>query len=124
MSRRSTFITNQAVHAFAQMPEAQSLVAANKRVKNILSKQIRRCPPALSDLLQESAEKALYAAIIDKELEVAPYVKQGDYQKSLTLLAELKPAIDGFFDGVLVMADIEAAGDNRLVLLAKLQHCF
>ena len=116
----------QAVHAFAQMPEAQSLAAANKRVANILSKQASAAvPPALSEsLLQESAEKTLYAAIIDKESEVAPYVKQGDYQKGLTLLAELKPAIDGFFDEVLVMAEEEAVRDNRLALLAKLQALF
>ncbi|MEC8741189.1 MAG: glycine--tRNA ligase subunit beta [Pseudomonadota bacterium] len=116
----------QAVHAFAQMPEAQSLAAANKRVANILSKQASAAvPPALSEsLLQESAEKTLYAAIIDKESEVAPYVKQGDYQKGLTLLAELKPAIDGFFDEVLVMAEDEAVRDNRLALLAKLQALF
>ncbi len=116
----------QAVHTFAQMPEAQSLAAANKRVANILSKQDSAAvPPALSEsLLQESAEKALYAAIIDKESEVAPYVKQGDYQKGLTLLAELKPAIDGFFDEVLVMAEDEAVRDNRLALLAKLQALF
>lgn len=116
----------QAVHTFAQMPEAQSLAAANKRVANILSKQDSAAvPPALSEsLLQESAEKALYAAIIDKESEVAPYVKQGDYQKGLTLLAELKPTIDGFFDEVLVMAEDEAVRDNRLALLAKLQALF
>ena len=116
----------QAVHAFAQMPEAQSLAAANKRVANILSKQDSAAvPPALSEsLLQESAEKTLYAAIIDKESEVAPYVKQGDYQRGLTLLAELKPAIDGFFDEVLVMAEDEAVRDNRLALLAKLQALF
>ena len=116
----------QAVHAFALRPEAQSLAAANKRVANILSKQDSAAvQPALSEsLLQESAEKALYAAIIDKELEVAPYLKQGDYQKGLTLLAELKPAIDGFFDEVLVMAEDEAIRDNRLALLAKLQSLF
>ena len=116
----------QAVHTFAQMPEAQSLAAANKRVANILSKQDSAAvPPALSEsLLQESAEKALYAAIIDKESEVAPYVKQGDDQKGLILLAELKPAIDGFFDEVLVMAEDEAVRDNRLALLAKLQALF
>ena len=116
----------QAVHTFAQMPEAQSLAAANKRVANILSKQDSAAvPPALSEsLLQQSAEKALYAAIIDKESEVVPYVKQGDYQKSLTLLAELKPAIDGFFDEVLVMAEDKAVRDNRLALLAKLQALF
>ena len=116
----------QAVHAFALRPEAQSLAAANKRVANILSKQYSPAvQPALSEsLLQESAEKALYAAIIDKESEVVPYVKQGDYQKGLTLLAELKPAIDGFFDEVLVMAENEAVRDNRLALLAKLQLLF
>ena len=116
----------QAVHAFALRPEAQSLAAANKRVANILSKQYSPAvQPALSEsLLQESAEKALYAAIIDKESEVVPYVKQGDYQKGLTLLAELKPAIDGFFDEVLVMAEDEAVRDNRLALLAKLQLLF
>ena len=55
---------------------------------------------------------------------MAPYLKQGDYQKGLTLLAELKPAIDGFFDEVLVMAGDEAVRDNRLALLAKLQSLF
>ncbi len=116
----------QAVHAFARRPEAQSLAAANKRVANILSMQdSASVQPALSDsLLQESAEKALYAAIIDKESQVAPYVKHGDYQKGLTLLAELNPAIDGFFDEVLVMAEDEAVRDNRLALLAKLQSLF
>ena len=107
-------------------PEAQSLAAANKRVANILSKQDSAAvEPTLSEsLLQESAEKALHAAIIDKESEVSPYLKQGDYQKGLTLLAELKPAIDGFFDEVLVMAGDEAVRDNRLALLAKLQSLF
>ena len=116
----------QAVHAFGLRPEAESLAAANKRVANILSKRDSAAvQPALSEsLLQESAEKALYAAIIDKELEVSPYLKQGEYQKGLTLLAELKPAIDGFFDEVLVMAEDEAIRDNRLALLAKLQSLF
>ena len=116
----------QAVHAFALMPEAQSLAAANKRVANILSKQDSAAvkPVPSESLMQESAEKALYTAIYEKELEVAPYIKQGDYQKGLTLLAELKPVIDGFFDEVLVMAEDEDIRGNRLTLLAKLQSLF
>ena len=115
-----------AVHAFALMPEAQSLAAANKRVANILSKQDSAAAQlALNEsLMQESAEKALYTAILEKELEVASYIKQGDYQKGLTLLTELKPVIDGFFDEVLVMTKDEAVRDNRLALLAKLQSLF
>ena len=116
----------QAVHAFALMPAAQSLAAANKRVAKILSKQdsapVGSAPN--ESLMQESAEKSLHAAIVGKELEVAPYIEQGDYQRGLSLLAELKPVIDGFFDEVLVMAEDEAIRGNRLALLAKLQSLF
>ncbi len=116
----------QAVHTFALMPAAQSLAAANKRVAKILSKQdsspVRSVPN--ESLMQESAEKSLHAAIVEKELEVAPYIKRGDYQKGLTLLADLRPVIDGFFDEVLVMAEDEAIRGNRLALLTKLQSLF
>ena len=116
----------QAVHAFTLMPEAQSLAAANKRVANILSKQDSAAvqPAPNESLMQESAEKALYARVLEKELEMVPYVKQGEYQKGLTLLAELKPVIDGFFDEVLVMVEDKAIRDNRLALLTKLQSLF
>jgi len=115
-----------AVHAFSLMPEAQSLAAANKRVANILSKQDSAVvqPVFNESLVRESAEKTLYSAILGKELEVASYIEQGDYQKGLTLLTELKPVIDGFFDEVLVMTKDEAVRDNRLALLAKLQSLF
>ena len=108
------------------MPEAQSLAAANKRVANILSKQDSGAvqPAPNESLMQESAEKALYARVLEKELEMVPYVKQGEYQKGLTLLAELKPVIDGFFDEVLVMVEDKAIRDNRLALLTKLQSLF
>ncbi len=115
-----------AVHAFALMPEAQSLAAANKRVANILSKQDSAAVQRTlnESLMQESAESALYTAILEKEVELASYIKQGDYQKGLTLLTDLKAVIDGFFDEVLVMTKDEAVRDNRLALLAKLQSLF
>ena len=74
--------------------------------------------------MQESAERVLHVSILDKELEVAPYLNHGDYHKGLTLLAELRPVIDGFFDEVLVMAEDEAIRGNRLALLTKLQSLF
>ena len=116
----------QAVHAFALMPEAQSLAEINKRVANILSKQgsFQNRPPPDESLLQEEAERALFFAIIDKEMEVAPLLAQGEYQKGLTLLATLKPVIDVFFDAVLVMAEVEAVRANRFALLARLQSLF
>ena len=115
-----------AVHAFALMPEAQSLAEINKRVANILSKQgsSQDHPAPDQSLMQEEAERTLYRAIVDKEIEVAPLIARGEYQKGLTLLATLKPVIDAFFDSVMVMAEVEAVRANRLALLSKLKSLF
>lgn len=52
----------QAVQAFRQLPEAEALAAANKRVSNILAKSEDEVPPNVdASLLVEAAEKALAA---------------------------------------------------------------
>ncbi len=116
----------QAVHAFALMPEAQSLAASNKRVANILSKKgsTKSFPSPDESLMLEDAERALFFAMADIEMELTPLIVQGDYQKGLALLATLKPVIDVFFDGVLVMAEVESVRANRFALLAELQSLF
>ena len=54
------------------------------------------------------------------EKETAACVEQGDYQGVLAQVASLAPAIDGFFEGVMVMADDDNVRNNRLSLLAKI----
>lgn len=110
-----------AVRAFAALPEAASLAAANKRVGNILKKAdaavLAHVDPAL---LNEPAEAALFDALrIARPLADAAF-ERGDYAASLQALALLKAPVDAFFDSVLVNAEDAALRANRLGLLATL----
>ena len=112
-----------AVRAFAALPEAAPLAAANKRVGNILKKSEGAATPAAvvdAALLVEPAEAALQAALtrIAPTADVA--FEQGDYTASLQALAGLKQPVDDFFDGVMVNADDPALRANRLALLGAL----
>jgi glycyl-tRNA synthetase beta chain len=116
-----------AVHHFAQLPEAASLAAANKRVSNILSKSaVEMTVPSAVDtaLLQEADEKTLAAALAEKQQQVSPLLAQRDYSGTLSALASLREPVDAFFDGVMVMADDAALRNNRLALLAQLRALF
>ncbi len=110
-----------AVRAFATLPEAASLAAANKRVGNILKKAEGAVETTVRDaLLQEPAEQALAAALA----RVAPLADrayaQADYTASLSTLAALKTPVDAFFDAVMVNAEDPALRQNRLALLHAL----
>ncbi len=114
-----------AVRAFAALPEAASLAAANKRVGNILKKSDaagdRAINPAVDTaLLVEPAEAALHRALASIAPRADAAFAAGDYSVSLQLLAGLKAPVDAFFDGVMVNADDAALRANRLALLGTL----
>lgn len=110
-----------AVRAFAALPEAAALAAANKRISNIL-KKVEGGVPARVDaaLLQEPAEKALHAAVHVAQPIADGLYATGEYAASLRELAVLKAPVDAFFEGVMVNADDAALRANRLGLLATL----
>jgi glycyl-tRNA synthetase beta chain len=112
-----------AVRAFAALPEAESLAAANKRVGNIL-KKVEGDVAAKVDvaLLKEAAETALHQALSKVKPRADSAFEQGDYAASLQSLAELKAPVDNFFDHVMVNADDPALKANRLGLLAILHQ--
>jgi glycyl-tRNA synthetase beta chain len=110
-----------AVRAFAALPEAPALAAANKRVGNILKKSEGSAPAAVDTLLLvEPAEAALHAALCATAPLADDAFARGDYSASLQTLASLKAPVDRFFDGVMVNADDPALRSNRLALLAAL----
>lgn len=112
-----------AVQAFATLPEAEALAAANKRVGNILKKADGDVKPEINaDLLQEAAEKALVETLNDIKPKADALFEQGDYTASLQTLAALKAPVDDFFDHVMVNADDPALKANRLGLLASLHQ--
>ncbi|XEG72657.1 glycine--tRNA ligase subunit beta [Pseudomonas sp. abacavir_1] len=115
----------QAVQAFRQLPEAEALAAANKRVSNILAKAEGEVPQSVdAGLLNEAAEKALGSAVAAAEGEVAPLARARDYRSALARLAALRAPVDAFFEEVLVNADDSAVRANRYALLAKLRGLF
>lgn len=112
-----------AVRAFAALPEAASLAAANKRVGNILKKTEGGISAEVdTGLLQEPAEQALYQALTDMLPETEKTFAAGDYTASLQILAALKSPVDTFFDHVMVNVEEEALRNNRLALLKQLHQ--
>lgn len=114
-----------AVRAFAALPEAPALAAANKRVGNILKKAEVEGPvdahvnPAL---LQEQAEKDLFAALQRFVPEANAQFDAGDYTASLQTLAVLRAPVDAFFDDVMVNAEQMDLRLNRQGLLKSLHE--
>ncbi len=112
-----------AVRAFAALPEAPALAAANKRVGNILKKAEAEgavdahVNPAL---LHEQAEKDLYAALQRFVPEANAQFDAGDYTASLQTLAVLRAPVDAFFDDVMVNAEQLDLRLNRQGLLKTL----
>ncbi len=113
----------QAVKAFRQLPEAESLAAANKRIRNILKKS--ESPPAdhIGALL-EAQEKQLLQAGLQSAEDIKPLLAQRDYQATLNRLAGLRNDVDAFFDQVMVMTDDLELRANRLALLNLLSEQF
>ena len=110
-----------AVRAFAALPEAASLAAANKRVGNILKKVEGEVTAQVdAALLKEPAEVALNAALADAKPRADEAFERGDYAASLQSLAALRTPVDAFFNTVMVNAEDPALRTNRLGLLATL----
>ena len=113
---------------FAGSEDGKALAAANKRCGNLLRKAREEgiaVPDAIDEALFEGdAERALAEAIAAAEVDSAPLFAQRRYVDALGRLAQLRPAVDAFFDGVMVMADDPRVRGNRLALLARLQAQF
>ncbi len=114
-----------AVHRFSQLPQAQALAAANKRVSNILSKQQTPHKATLDmNLLKEVAEINLAGEIASKSKQVSPLFAADKYTEGLEILAELRESVDAFFDSVMVMTEDTTQRNNRLALLSQLRNLF
>jgi glycyl-tRNA synthetase beta chain len=110
----------EAVQAFAALPEAASLAAANKRITNILKKTEVEVGAVNPALLQEPAERNLAAAVERVRPDVDAAFVRGDFTGTLKTLARLRDDVDAFFNDVMVMAEDAGLRNNRLALLSIL----
>ena len=142
----------RAVEAFRALPEAASLAAANKRIRNILrqaeqggidipdkaddssfrsgpERALSGMPDAEDEIAHmrkppEDAERSLAAMLDGIEPRVRAMLDAGEYTGALASLASLRDDVDRFFDTVKVMDDDETLRGNRLALLARIGALF
>ncbi len=112
----------QALDAIRSHADFVALVLAHKRIKNIV-------PPGApltlrSEALREEAERALHGAMETGRASIEASLSRGDVVGALKGIAALRPALDRFFDEVLVMAEDREVRDNRLALLQSLAGLF
>jgi glycyl-tRNA synthetase beta chain len=113
-----------AVRAFASLPEAESLAAANKRVANILKQAEAKGEMFSGSQVAEFKEKAehdLFDALKKASVQAMPLLERGDYTGYLKTFAVLKSPVDAFFESVMVMVDEKELRQNRLALLRDLR---
>ena len=105
-----------------------AISTAFKRIKNIL-RQAREggkhWPEEFSrEALIEPSEQALGGSVTGTRSKVDVLKRDKHYEKALAEIAQLRPAVDTFFDKVMVMVDDEKLRANRLALLASMQRNF
>jgi glycyl-tRNA synthetase beta chain len=106
-------------------PDFAPLAVAFKRVANIQEKvQATAAAPFEAARLVDAAERHLAAEIDRVEAEIAALRARRDYPAVLQAVAELKPAVDRFFDEVLVMAEDPTLRANRLALVRRVAALF
>jgi glycyl-tRNA synthetase beta chain len=116
-----------ALKAIRKSKNFEPLTVSFKRIRKILEKanltaaDSRHVNP---DLFETAAERELYSAVRDAASKVQAQKRAGKYQEALEVIAGLRKVVDQFFDGVMVMAEVEAVRNNRLSLLGELLREF
>jgi glycyl-tRNA synthetase beta chain len=113
-----------AVKAIRDTRNFGPLAASFKRIRNILEKSAvtadRQQGGVRAELLQEAAELQLHTAAQRIGEEATRRKRDKKYRAALEKISELRPAVDFFFDKVLVMSEDENIRRNRLALLGNL----
>ena len=115
----------EALAAAKARPDFVPLVTTFKRVANIQEKAGGAGPTRVDTaLLRDEAEIHLDQELSRVERQVTRLRASRDYSAVLGAVAGLKPAVDRFFDEVLVMAEEPALRDNRLGLMRRVGALF
>ncbi|MEM7365208.1 MAG: glycine--tRNA ligase subunit beta [Pseudomonadota bacterium] len=109
-----------ALQSFQTHGSARAIVAGNKRVTNILRDSAGEHGPIDQNLLTEPAELTLVSEIN----RVSDRLRTSSYDDSFTLIAEIQPSIDQYFEAVMVMTDDSKLRENRLSTLHHLKSLY
>jgi glycyl-tRNA synthetase beta chain len=114
----------EALKSIRRTKNFEPLAVSFKRIRKILEKagpaSTWRGSAVHPEVFTDTAERDLHRAATEVARKSSELKKAGKYREALQEIAELRPAVDRFFDEVLVMAEDENVRKNRLTLLAEL----
>ena len=114
-----------AISGFLSHPAIDQLVAANKRLANLLNKSDRAIDKAVDESrLVEASEKTLHGEWQAKKTQIDAAIDARDYSQAMGVLVELAEPLDDFFEHVMVMSDQAELQANRLALLNQMRNAF
>lgn len=116
-----------AVHRFGGLPEGEALIAANKRIRNLLGKgemeDVAVVPPDPA-LFESRSEEGLWEAVQGVEAHIGSLLEAQDFDAALLRLAALREHVDRFFADVMVMVEDPRLRANRCALLGRVLALF
>jgi glycyl-tRNA synthetase beta chain len=114
----------KAMQAITGRPEFDPLMVGFKRAHRLVEKEGWNREEIDPRLFEHATERDLHRVLQEARASVPAAIEQGEYEKALDVLVAMKPAIDGFFVGVLVNADDAELRANRLSLLCAVDRLF
>jgi len=115
----------QALEKLKAEPDFDPLAIAFKRVVNIIKKaETTKGLTVDEGLFEASCEGHLHSEFQSIREQVRHCINDGRFEEALRKMATLRPSVDAFFDGVMVMAENEAVQKNRLALLREISDLF
>ncbi len=103
-------------------PDFESLAVSFKRVVNILSGTVSQ--DISPSFFECEEEKELYRKYLEIRDQVNMFMTEKLYVDALKMISTIRPAVDSFFDNVLVMAEDEKVRQNRISLLHEVSSLF
>jgi glycyl-tRNA synthetase beta chain len=113
----------KALQQMTARPEFDPLIVGFKRTHRLIEKEVWDRKPVDAQRFQHPSERHLHDALQQRQ-KVTAHVKAGQHAQAMEVLVSLKPAIDAFFDGVMVNAEDPAIRTNRLSLLKDVDDLF
>ncbi len=115
----------EALGSFLDTEDGANLLAGTKRAANILAaeekKETKISDEVLESLLEDEAEKTLFAAVNQAGNEALQAVEKQDYSSAMAALAKLRRPVDAFFEDVMVNVEDEKVRANRLALMRRIR---
>ncbi|MGH6716399.1 MAG: glycine--tRNA ligase subunit beta [Bradyrhizobium sp.] len=116
----------EALAAFLDTDDGKNLLAGTKRANNILAIEEKKDKRSFDGapnpaLYSMNEERALAKAIDQAKADASAAVAKEDFAAAMSAMAKLRPAVDAFFDKVMVNDNDPAVRENRLKLLNQIR---